>query len=227
MFKFSVDNPIDVKSLWDVTKVFAVYGALVTTWIIVKARLFQISEVAAAGDLLKEPMATVSCGALLIIGLTGVMAAYVLCPPGTRLRDVWLVRKWAVPTLNAGLSAGSIMMGFLAGSGLALLLLSYTGIAGHADGLYAVGLLKSSLLVLMLVAGVSLQSRNLFVDSVEERKFMLLVVFAYCTFVLGALWYLARDAFSHALIALLTACVLVAAALIYRWAKSKKLDWLG
>ncbi|RDS84145.1 hypothetical protein [Dyella psychrodurans] len=227
MFKLSSDNPIDVKSLWDVTKVFAVYGAFLTIWIIVKARLFQIGEVDAAGNLLNEPIATVSCGVLLIIGLVGVMAAYVLCPSGTRLRDVWLVRKWAVPTLNAGLSAGAIMIGFLAGSGLALLLLSHIGIAGHADGLYAIGLLKSALLVLMLVAGISLQSRNLFVESLQERKFMLLLVFAYCAFVLGSLWYLARDAFSHAFVGLLTACLLVAAAFVYRWAKGKKLDWLG
>jgi hypothetical protein len=227
MLKLSNDNPIDVKSLCDVTKVFAVYGALLTVWIIVKARLFQLSEVAVAGNLLKEPMATVSCGVLLVIGLTGVMAAYVLCPSGTRLRSVWIVRKWVVPTLNAGLSAGAIMIGFLAGSGLALSALAYAGIAGHADGIYAVALLKSSLLVLMLVAGISLQSRNLFVESVQERKLMLLLVFVYCAFVLGALWYLARDSFSHAFIALLAACVLVAAVFIHRWAKGEKLDWLG
>jgi len=187
----SVANPISIKSLWENSWVFTLYG-LCLGLAIGGMETLKL-DLSKAELLMMEPL---SFYAFSILSLTGLVGLGIINVTTSKTAEAmhssaWVKRFW-VPISNAGLSTGAIVMGMMLG--LAIGLSPWAGTNGEVQKLVKL-LLAMSGFVLALLYPLTWMKRSLFDLTKKEEKASVIAGVAYCIALGSAFWFINQQIF--------------------------------
>ena len=198
-------NPISVRSLWENSWVFALYGLCLG--LVIGGMEALNLDLAKFETLMTEPLSFYAFSTLSLIGLLGLGVINVTKAKSAEAMhsSAWVTRFW-VPISNAGLSTGAIVMGMM--FGLAFGLLPWAGADAEVQKLVKL-LFAMSTFVLALLYPLTWMKRSLFDLTKQEEKTSVIAGILYCLALAVAFWFIDQQIFWHFLLTVAVASLVV------------------
>ncbi|SMP82277.1 hypothetical protein [Noviherbaspirillum suwonense] len=209
-------NPISVKSLWENSWVFALYGLCLGLSIGIMEN-FDVNF-AKAEMLMMEPLSFYAFSFLSIFGLLGLAIINIATSKSAAAMysSAWVMRFW-VPISNAGLSTGAIVMGMM--FGLAIGLMPWVGANSEVRQLVKM-LFTMSGFVGAILYPLTWMKRSLFDLTKQEEYKSVVAGILYCLTLFVAFWFIDQQKFWRFLL-VLSAASLVAGFIIRKLSKKR------
>ncbi|WP_212786108.1 hypothetical protein [Ferrigenium kumadai] len=198
-------NPISVRSLWENSWVFALYGLCLG--LVIGGMETLNFDLAKVETLMTEPLSFYSFSILSLAGLLGLGVINVTTAKSAEAMHSsgWVTKFW-VPISNAGLSTGAIVMGMM--FGLAIGLLPWAGTDVEVQKLVKL-LFAMSAFVLALLYPLTWMKRSLFDLTKKEEKTSVVAGILYCLALAVAFWFIDQQVFWRFLLTVAVASLVV------------------